>query len=233
MAKIEMDLSEYETIQENKKLLENSLKNERELQEQIKKLTEEKVKALEDAKMKVVKIKKIEKHEHVVLKKSPNDILLSLKHLINGGFHKTFGESSTKDYDLINYMMDNWFSTTNSTSYPETEITTEGLDEVKKEIREEIQEGINKETKDKLKKLESALSKNHELTTVNNKLVSDNNVLSNLNTELLEKIEDLSKQLNDIDKENKLIDKVKDVVKDGYTRWNRSKLLDKIIFILK
>ena len=57
MAKIEMDISEYEAMKENKRLLEDSLKNERGLQEQIKKLSEEKTKALEDAKMKALELK--------------------------------------------------------------------------------------------------------------------------------------------------------------------------------
>ena len=69
MAKIEMDISEYEAMKENKKLLENSLEKERGLQEQIKKLTDEKTKALEDAKMKVVKISKSEVTEHLFRKK--------------------------------------------------------------------------------------------------------------------------------------------------------------------
>lgn len=52
MAKITMDTSEYEALKENKTLLEKSLENERKLQEQITKLSDEKIKALEDAKMK-------------------------------------------------------------------------------------------------------------------------------------------------------------------------------------
>lgn len=45
MAKIQMDVSEYEAMKENKALLEKSLESERVLQEQIKQLTSEKIKA--------------------------------------------------------------------------------------------------------------------------------------------------------------------------------------------
>lgn len=54
MAKIEMDVSEYEAMKENKKLLEDSLKRERELQDSIKKLNDEKLKAYEEAQCKIV-----------------------------------------------------------------------------------------------------------------------------------------------------------------------------------
>jgi len=58
MAKIEMDISEYDIMRENKKLLEDSILKQKELQSQINLLTQEKIKALEDAKMKVIKISK-------------------------------------------------------------------------------------------------------------------------------------------------------------------------------
>ena len=69
MAKIEMDISEYEIMKENKKLLEDSLNKERELQKQVEQLTKDKIKALEDAKMKVVKITKSEVTEHLLRKR--------------------------------------------------------------------------------------------------------------------------------------------------------------------
>jgi hypothetical protein len=63
MAKIEMDISEYEIIMENKKLLEESIQRERSLNDKIEELNKEKIKALEDAKMKVIKIEKTEMTE--------------------------------------------------------------------------------------------------------------------------------------------------------------------------
>ena len=79
MAEIKMDISEYEIMKENKKLLENSLEKERELQKQIKKLTDEKVKALADAKMKVVKISRTEVTEHLMRKRGDNYIRRELE----------------------------------------------------------------------------------------------------------------------------------------------------------
>ncbi len=79
MAEIKMDISEYEIMKENKKLLENSLEKERELQEQIKKLNDEKTKVLENAKMKVVKISRTEITEHLMRKRGDNYIRRELE----------------------------------------------------------------------------------------------------------------------------------------------------------
>lgn len=58
MATVEMDLSEYDKMMENKRLLEASLEKERALGARIKELEEEKRKALEDSAHKVTKINK-------------------------------------------------------------------------------------------------------------------------------------------------------------------------------
>ena len=54
MAEIKMDISEYEIMKENKTLLENALKREKQLNNEIKKLHEEKIQTFEDAKHKIV-----------------------------------------------------------------------------------------------------------------------------------------------------------------------------------
>ena len=63
MAQIKMDVSEYETMKENAKLLQISLEREKELQAKIEALDKEKIKVLEDAKMQVIHIKKERREE--------------------------------------------------------------------------------------------------------------------------------------------------------------------------
>ena len=66
MATITMDTSEYEVLMDKMNLLEKSLEREKELQDKISELKDENIKALENSKMKVVKITKTERFEHLL-----------------------------------------------------------------------------------------------------------------------------------------------------------------------
>ena len=67
-----MDLSEYERIQENKKLLEEALDREKELQKELKVLNDEKLKMLNDAQHKVVITHQTKNFKQVVNTKNLN-----------------------------------------------------------------------------------------------------------------------------------------------------------------
>ena len=66
MSKVNMDMTEYEALKKNGRLLEDALKHERVLKDQIESLHKEKVQALEDAKMKVVRVERREVTEHLM-----------------------------------------------------------------------------------------------------------------------------------------------------------------------
>jgi predicted nuclease with TOPRIM domain len=230
MAKIEMDISEYEAMKENKKLLENSLEKERGLQEQIKKLTDEKTKALENAKMKVVKISKTEITEHLMRKKEDGYIWRELCHLL-GLDYRTLPKMP--DYIHTDHLAKVFFEKTTSYSMPYEETTTHGLDEIKAEIRNDLKEKMDEETNRKIKNAETALSKNDELLKENLTLTSENNILTEKNNKLTEQCDELTKKLTEIEDGNKVLSGVKDILKNGYGFWNKSELLDKIISIIK
>lgn len=135
MAKIEMDISEYEAMKEVKSLLENSLKEVMELQKTIKKLSEEKIKALEDAKMKVVKTSKSEIIEHFFVKRDANDAWRELCRLL--GFERIGMANAFLNINLDN-LINVFFVKHTSRSIPMDEVTICGLDDVKKEIMEEL-----------------------------------------------------------------------------------------------
>ena len=77
MAEIKMDVTEYELMKDKARLLEESLKREKELNGQIAKLKDEKIQALEDAKYKVVTVTKTEHTEHTLAKVSNKGELVS------------------------------------------------------------------------------------------------------------------------------------------------------------
>lgn len=198
MAKIEMDLSEYEAIQESKKLLEKSLERERDLQEQVKKLHEEKIEALEKAKKKIVKIVKTQHREIGLVRREPGDIIRAL-------FRKLGLDTRNLDLRLpvsdeygrgvIENFMDAFFDVTDTTSIIPDEVTMHGLDEIKAELREDIKNQIDKATKRKLEDYDdlqeryNALEDAHKVAIASNKnLEEDNKKLVKINNELEEDI---------------------------------------------
>ena len=230
MAKIEMDISEYEAMKENKKLLENSLEKERGLQDQIKKLTDEKTKALEDAKMKVVKISKTEVTEHLLRKREDTYVWRELWNLIGVDYRRL---PKMPEFINTDQLSNVFFQRVKSYSMPYEEITTHGLDEIKAEIRNDLKAKMDDDTKRKIENAKVALSKNNELLKENKTLTTDNSSLAEKNKKLTERCDELTKKLIEFENGNELLGTVKDILKNGYGFWNKSKLLDKIISINK
>jgi len=217
MAQIKMDISEYEAMKETKRLLEASLKRERQQQDRIDELHKEKIKAYEDAKMKVIHTVKTSVTEHLLVKRSPKEIFARLR----AYFYSSEGEPYA-----LNQLQDIFFDkTTSYGSSIEPTITTKGLDEVKEELREVIE----KDVKYDKKRTEEIFNKQHEFLAQISKLEKETSVLHDEameNSRLLEKKETKIKELTET------ISKVKDVVKHGYGKWGKGLQLSKIIKIV-
>ena len=193
MAQIKMDVSEYEAMKENKNLLEKSLENERALNEQVKQLTDEKTKALEDAKMKVVKVTRSEVRQHLIMKMEPwgehavRRLLNALginTHAINSDMvlSSWLRDKTRIDWDML---ADAFFSKTESVAVPVNEITTHNLDDVKAEIRADIMAGIDNDTKQALAAGEKARAELGELLDKNSELLRTIDILEHVNAELM------------------------------------------------
>ena len=238
MAEIKMDISEYELLKENKKLLEESLKKERELQATIDKLSKEKIKALEDAKMKVIKIVRNESTEYLMQKRDNYHVVHQLRMMLSrpdSSGYRTIDSMNFQDFgDML-------FEKVKSYSIePKEEITTCGLDEVKAEIRKDLESKIDSNTKKKLDDADVALTKLSELLKENDeslKLIKTLNYtineLTKVNENAVKEINILKKELVENKGEFLTVVNLIGVLKDGYTFWNKSKLLDEIIKILK
>lgn len=177
MAQIKMDISEYEIMKDNKKLLEDSLNRERELQKQVESLNNEKIKALEDAKMKVVKITKTE-HTEILLQKKPVNLIIQQLYEIARSFNYYSSNSSN---EALYKVIEEFYTKQVVTDYPTIETTTHGLDDIIAELRKELQESIDKDVQEKLKLLPK-IQKEHKEAILQNKELNSSN--DNLQQEL-------------------------------------------------
>lgn len=229
MAKITMDTSEYEVMKENKKLLENSLEKERSLQEEIKKLNEEKLKALEDAKMKIVKISKTERTDFVMKRRDDHEVWGRLFQVLGVSYH-----TRVHEWMSVDSLIEAFFQRGTSISHPPvTEVTTHGLDEIKAEIREELKREMDTDIKDKLETAGIALSQHSGLMSRNSDLVRENDELKKNIKGLTEIGNSMNREIDRIYKENRTINEIQGLLHNGYTFWNKSKILDKIISLIK
>lgn len=227
MAEITMDVSEYEAMKKNERLLEESLENERTLRTELEKLKEEKIKALEDATMKVVKetliTKKSIKRDFKGFRELNEDLYSYYYNMIRGGVipdRELYRLKRIINSHLIDVQLDE-----NS----ETSYTTHGLDEIKNEIETRYKNEMDLEIKHKLEK-----------TIENNmRLEESEELLRELNDELSltkddysilikehEKLREDYKVLSEInDKRGGRLEKIHNVIKGGWNFFNKESTL--------
>jgi DNA repair exonuclease SbcCD ATPase subunit len=237
MAKIEMDMSEYKAMEEAKDLLKQSLKNERELKDQIKILNDEKIKALEDAKMKVIKTIKHETTEHLMQKRLPHFAMRELLYSMGLSYdlvEKILENNQNNQFDLER-ISNMFFEKTTSHSMDIESITTTGLDEVKEEITTNIKNNIDNDIKNKLDNAEKLIEKNNIILKENQKIISENNQLKSDKSNMVEQIEKLAEKistLEDFTSDHDKLDKIKNELKNGFSHWTSKTLLGNIDDIL-
>jgi hypothetical protein len=202
MAKIEMDLSEYEIMQENKKLLEKSLENERLLREEIEKLNKEKIKALEDAKMKVVYVKKTKTYQHALVKHPTIRNVDGWRRILRAlGFRGTVDLRDFPETFDPELLRDAFFEVQESTIENNPEITVKGLEEVKQELRSEAEQNLTDEIKRKLEEAKEIMAKKNEWLSVNKELSKENSRLKKENNTLATELDDTEKEVEGLCKE--------------------------------
>lgn len=213
MAKIEMDLSEYERIQENKKLLEKSLENERSLRDEITKLQKEKLEALESAKMKVIKIKRNETTEHILMQHSSRYDLSRLFNILKEYFA---GIDNHYTGAILNEIVEGLFRKTTSYIIHDDEVTTHGLDEIKEELRIDIEKNINEDIKEKLERASKFQKEKSEILDNLSIATKKNTTLSKENENLIKVIEELEIKLKkteiSLEEITKLLENVSKIV---------------------
>lgn len=246
MAKITMDTSEYEEMKKVEKLLTDSLDREKELSKQINVLNQEKIKVLEEAKMKVVVVKRSEITEHILTRMHPDMLQTRLTNILTSKQREYRGVGRQSEYELnretnylLNALIESAFEKRTSTTVPEESITTKGLDEVKEELRKEAEENLSGIVQSQLetakKNIAEFSSLHKERDELNEKLKTSHKVeedLYNLLDAANKKIEELIKEEETKIVENKL-DVIKDILKEHRGWFNNGNLLSRIEFILR
>lgn len=223
MSEVKMDMSEYEAIMETKRLLQESLENQKELQDKIERLQVEKIKALEDAKMMVVKKTTINVYHHLYkrnkdLGRSIENMLIALGVDTNNIriYDRYSMYANSVDEGTLNTIIDNLFKFEKQAEPEQTSITTHGLDEVKEELRKEYYAEQDADVVEKLSERERLLIQMNELRKDNDSLTSRNFVLDMSNKSYLEKIEGLEQSINEKTEELKNTSKELKVLRDDY-----------------
>lgn len=234
-----MDISEYEAIQENKRLLQDSLDRERKLQDELERLNKEKIQALEDAKMKVVKTIKSETTEHILVRRDFRDKFYQIQERIFNVFasNKTLNNPISQvangflQYE-IEQLIDIYFEKEKSYSLSQPEITTHGLDEVKAELREEIKKELSATYN---KDMELVRDAKNELTQKQMRITDLEKNISNLedvNRELIKELSDKTKVIEeckeDISKKSESISTLKKLSQIKHNFFNSKFILSEI-----
>lgn len=189
MAKIEMDISEYEALKENKRLLEKSLEKERELEKKVRKLNEEKIKALEEASKKVV-IERVNKTiQTPLVKGSPKEFWTIVSSTMRyhardrGGmvtrlYNMDYPEHVDKIEEWVKDITNRWFGVGEARQVNvEKEVSFIGMDDVKALMRDEISKDVQRDidslrysVKTANEKLDSEVGRSERLRDVNKSL---------------------------------------------------------------
>ena len=220
MAKIEMDLSEYQEIQKVNRLLEESLDKERALADEVAKLKQEKIDILKDNEKSVTIIERIDSVD-TVKTLLPHDVILQNLFQI---FQERGGNSYSIDaYDhmgqpIVYRLAEAFFKTERQKMYSqEKSITRVGFDEVKKEAKDEFLKDLSEESKRRRESLESEVKDLREsvvgydaLKEANKKLLKDAQRLNNNYQFYRESTFNYAEGLNEI----------LDVLKDKFTFFN-------------
>lgn len=151
MAKVEMDLSEYQEIQKNKELLEKSLGRERELSDKLDRVNEEKINAFKSNEKLVTIINRKVSSGRIRTRRSVEDCVKSLQDLIRTkGSLRNITDS---EYDSF---IDSFFEVQEYNTENET-VTRRGFDEVKKKVKKEYLKELKGVTETKLQEREDLL----------------------------------------------------------------------------
>ena len=231
-----MDISEYEAMKENKALLEKSLETERGLKDEIVKLKDEKLKALEDAKMKVVKQTNTTIHEYVYVTKPTADICRDFLSIMGFDYRTIMSISDDKYKEMhVSHFIDATFNKTQSISHPTKETIVVGLDEVKREIKEDLEKSMNETTANKIKKADEVISKNESLIKTNSDLKDDNASLNTKVNKLTGEIETIIKEadesktkVEETEGDSKILSTIKQELQKTIGFFNRGETIDRL-----
>jgi len=220
MATIKMDVSEYQAMKKVEALLEKSLEREKEQAEEIKELTKERVKVLEENDKSVTIIKTKRTSETKMSYYPQEEIIRRIQQYLNSqsGNHRDHHRSMHDDEMRRNSMMmgqghlhsffNSFFDTRTHEFETSKVVVRKGLDEVTATIREELKAELDQSTNDKFAHLKKLITEktewNRDLTKAVDYGKAKNTEANNLSKQLKILQEDFDKREEDILKLEKL-----------------------------
>jgi hypothetical protein len=224
MAKIEMDLSEYQEIQKVNRLLEESLDKERKLQEEVVALKQEKIDILKDNEKTVTIVERID-HVDTIKTLRPHEVILqnlfSLFKQTNNGSYDSY---SINAYDhmgspIVHGLAEAFFATERQDLYSqEKSVTRVGFDEVRAEVKAEFEKEIKDGYEMRERSMEGELKRLRKEAKANEGLISTNEALIKDNKRLVNNY-DFFRETSD--SHSKGLDKISRLLKDKLTFFNR------------
>jgi hypothetical protein len=237
MAEIKMDVSEYEAMKENASLLKEALGREKELGEQIKKLNQEKIQALEKIPNKVVHTITQNIYEEVCLQKDPREIAYNMLRVLE----RTLGQrievptytrlSSASLVDVlgaeISHNLGFFFEKKTNKTIPIETHEYIGFEDVRAQVKKHFEKNLDKtttsilesypEVKNKLFEVERSLK---SLQTQHDKVLNENFNLLEEKKKYLEELEAQKKSIEDFEEaKDKFLDKLKSKVFLGFVSF--------------
>jgi len=246
MAQIKMDVSEYEAMQENKKLLEESLKREKELSAEVSKLQKDKIEALRDAQKKIIKINKHVTREYIIPHLSESEMMEKLNRefyywadMMHRGKQHRIPDHNRFSMEVLGTsrrFADLFFSKEKSHDMTTSEeITTHGLDEIKAELKTQLESEMTTATKQKLEKAAKALKKESEYLEKIDNLLNETSTQKSEIRHLEDMLKSLEKNLESVNLDVKLFQELKDAVSQmgtilysGASIWNLKRLFEQL-----
>ena len=217
MAKIEMDLSEYQEIQKVNRLLEESLEKERQLAEEVDKLKQEKIDILKNNEKTVTIVERVDRVDTIRTLQDPSLIMRNLQSIMSRSDLGSMGY----DYQgnpYIHQVAEAFFKIERSDLYSqEKSVTRVGFDEVKEEAKKEFLKTLEedyemkeKAIRDEVKRLKEQAKENDGLSQANSMLIKEN-----------ERLVNNYKFYRDVSESHaKGLDKISNILKDKFTFFN-------------
>lgn len=240
MAKIEMDVSEYEAMKKVETLLQESLEREKKQADTIQQLNQEKIAALEQNENKITKISTKRVIQQALIPSTDggtrlNNVLSSWGIPVYG--MDFFGSQNHHVRELANAL----FEIKESEIIEDPIITLQGMQESRTEIEEVIKGRIDQETKDSLARGQKAAEELEKTKTQLDRALSkldysdkSNKQLSKQVDKLLAKRENLEKKIEETEKLlskfsglSNLLNLIEEI-SSTYTAFNKGKSLSAI-----
>jgi hypothetical protein len=208
MAKIEMDISEYEAMKKVEKLLENSLQREQELSGAVELLQKEKIKIMEQNEKSVTIIEEKRITQVLYGKITEEDAMRAICSIANVITGKSPNYNNYSTAFLYDTLIEKLFKKSETQDCPplEKKVVYKGLDEVIERITKEVKESLDNKVKEKLKRLKVLETTYRDLSETYSQMKGEIFILESAretfdkqNDKLCKKVEHLTKRLIQVD----------------------------------